>query len=50
MAAARTAPEESDAAAIGGEYTLDFFFAERHTTESNFHIETTIACFEVIPG
>ncbi|MCA9656968.1 MAG: fibro-slime domain-containing protein [Myxococcales bacterium] len=35
---------------VGGEYTLDFFFAERHTTESNFHIETTIACFEVIPG
>jgi len=35
---------------VGGEYTLDFFFAERHTTESNFHIETTIACFEIIPG
>jgi fibro-slime domain-containing protein len=35
---------------VGGEYTLDFFFAERHTSESNFHIETTIACFEVIPG
>ncbi|MEZ4381915.1 MAG: fibro-slime domain-containing protein [Nannocystaceae bacterium] len=35
---------------VGNEYTLDFFFAERHTSESNFHIETTIACFEVIPG
>jgi len=35
---------------VGGEYTLDFFFAERHTTESNFHVETTISCFEIIPG
>ena len=25
------------------EYPLDFFFAERHTTESNFRIETTIS-------
>ncbi len=30
---------------IGGTYSLDFFFAERHTSESNFRIETTIACF-----
>ena len=29
-------------------YTLDFFFAERHTTESNFRIDTTIAEFLVI--
>jgi fibro-slime domain-containing protein len=29
----------------GHDYPLDFFFAERHTEESNFHIETTIACF-----
>lgn len=28
----------------GGTYQLDFFFAERHTSESNFRIETTIAC------
>jgi fibro-slime domain-containing protein len=28
----------------GGMYQLDFFFAERHTSESNFRIETTIAC------
>jgi fibro-slime domain-containing protein len=29
----------------GGVYDLDFFFAERHTSESNFRIETTIGCF-----
>lgn len=28
----------------GGTYQLDFFFAERHTKESNFRIETTIEC------
>ena len=27
---------------IGGEYPLDFFFAERHTEESNFRIDTSI--------
>ena len=26
----------------GNSYTLDFFFAERHTTQSNFVIETTL--------
>lgn len=26
----------------GHDYTLSFFFAERHTTESNFRIETTL--------
>ncbi len=30
----------------GGVYPLDFFFAERHTSESNFRIETTIACIK----
>ncbi|MCA9653428.1 MAG: fibro-slime domain-containing protein [Myxococcales bacterium] len=30
----------------GGTYDLDFFFAERHTSESNFRIETTIGCFQ----
>jgi|JI6StandDraft_1071083.scaffolds.fasta_scaffold00334_3 fibro-slime domain-containing protein len=30
--------------APGGKYALDFFFAERHTQESNFRIETTIEC------
>lgn len=30
----------------GGYYDLDFFFAERHTTQSNFTITTTISCFE----
>jgi fibro-slime domain-containing protein len=30
---------------LGQTYALDFFFAERHTSESNFRIDTTIACF-----
>jgi len=30
---------------VGGTYALDFFFAERHTSESNFRIDTSIACF-----
>jgi fibro-slime domain-containing protein len=30
---------------IGETYPLDFFFAERHTTLSNFRIETSIECF-----
>lgn len=34
---------------IGNEYTLDFFFAERHTTMSNFRIETSIDCFIPVP-
>lgn len=29
----------------GNTYPIDFFFAERHTTQSNFRIETTIGCF-----
>lgn len=29
----------------GQTYQLDFFFAERHTSESNFRIDTTIASF-----
>ncbi|AUX41947.1 uncharacterized protein SOCE26_033720 [Sorangium cellulosum] len=34
----------------GNSYTLDFFFAERHTTESNFRIDTSIGCFTpVVP-
>jgi len=33
----------------GETYTLDFFFAERHTTESNFRIETTMLLKEVPP-
>jgi fibro-slime domain-containing protein len=31
---------------IGGVYDLDFFFAERHTSQSNFEITTTISCFD----
>lgn len=30
---------------IGNNYSLDFFFAERHSTLSNFRIETSIQCF-----
>ncbi|MCC6875262.1 MAG: fibro-slime domain-containing protein, partial [Sandaracinaceae bacterium] len=29
----------------GQRYPMDIFHAERHTTESNFRLETTIACF-----
>jgi fibro-slime domain-containing protein len=29
----------------GGTYALDFFFAERHTSESNFRIDTSIDSF-----
>jgi fibro-slime domain-containing protein len=29
----------------GMTYSFDAFHAERHTTESNFHIETSIDCF-----
>lgn len=29
---------------VGHKYPLDVFFAERHTTESNFRIDTTIGC------
>lgn len=29
---------------VGQVYSLDIFFAERHTTASNFRIDTTIAC------
>jgi fibro-slime domain-containing protein len=31
--------------AIGNTYPLDIFHAERHTNESNFRIDTSIACF-----
>lgn len=34
---------------IGETYPLDFFFAERHTTESNFRIDTSIGCFSDVP-
>ncbi|MDI1443457.1 fibro-slime domain-containing protein [Polyangium sp. 6x1] len=33
----------------GKSYPLDFFFAERHTSESNFRIDTTIGCFSEPP-
>ncbi len=32
---------------VGNEYAMEIFHAERHTTWSNFHIETTIDCFVV---
>ena len=28
---------------VGNTYSFDLFFAERHTTESNFRIDTSIA-------
>ena len=31
----------------GHRYAMDIFHAERHTDSSNFHIETTIHCFDV---
>lgn len=34
--------------AVGASYAMDIFHAERQTTDSNFHIETNIKCFE--PG
>lgn len=33
----------------GENYKLDFFFAERHTTESNFRMETTLRLIDVPP-
>ena len=33
----------------GENYKLDFFFAERHTTESNFRMETTLTLVAVPP-
>lgn len=32
----------------GNAYSMDIFHAERHTTKSNFHIETNISCFTSI--
>jgi len=32
----------------GNDYRLDLFHAERHSTGSNFRIETSIECFELI--
>jgi len=34
---------------VGQTYEMDIFHAERHTTESNFRVETTIDCFTPIP-
>ena len=34
--------------AVGGQYQMDIFHAERQTTASNFRIETNIRCFQ--PG
>lgn len=31
------------------EYTMDIFHAERHTSQSNFHLETNISCFTPNP-
>jgi fibro-slime domain-containing protein len=32
----------------GGSYDMDIFHAERHTSDSNFAIETNISCFEPV--
>jgi fibro-slime domain-containing protein len=34
--------------AAGGSYAMDIFHAERHTSSSNFRIETTIECLEPV--
>jgi fibro-slime domain-containing protein len=34
----------------GGVYHLDVFHAERHTTQSTFHVETTIDCLHATGG
>jgi fibro-slime domain-containing protein len=34
--------------AVGGTYSFDAFHAERHTTQSNFRMETSIDCLETI--
>jgi fibro-slime domain-containing protein len=33
----------------GGMYRMDIFHAERHTSDSNFRIETNIGCFRPAP-
>jgi fibro-slime domain-containing protein len=33
---------------VGQVYPMDIFHAERHTTESNFRIDTTIGCFDPV--
>lgn len=33
---------------LGNKYTLDVFHAERHTSESNFRMTTTIDCFIIL--
>jgi len=33
----------------GNVYALDLFFAERHTVDSHFRIDTTIGCFTPLP-
>ena len=32
----------------GGSYDMDIFHAERHTSDSNFRVETNISCFEPV--
>lgn len=51
-AQSQTLDFDAEAAALGIQvgqtYPLDLFHAERHTVESNFRIETSIACFVLI--
>lgn len=52
---AETASVDLDAMAAtlgivkGQVYSLDLFFAERHTVDSHFRIDTTIGCFTPLP-
>ena len=34
---------------VGNDYTFDLFFAERHTTQSNFRIDTSIQLQQAVP-
>ncbi len=52
MPIAATIDFDAQAAALGispgGTYQMDIFHAERHTSESNFRVETNIRCFEPV--
>ena len=52
-AMSQTIDLDAQAAALGIQpgkpYPLDFFFAERHTSESNFRIDTTIGSLVTVP-
>ncbi len=43
------AQKENLAISRGGQYTMDIFQAERHTSDSNFRVQTNITCFTPVP-